>query len=426
MIKTSIKLQDLKRKIYIKAKTEPTHRFWGMYVHVCKMETLLAAYKQAKANNGAPGIDGVTFEQIEQRGKDTFLIEIQASLQTGTYRPSLNRIKEIPKAGQPNKVRKLGIPTIRDRVVQGALKQILEPVFEADFQDGSYGYRPKRTAHQAIKRVEKAIVQQKTRVLDLDLRSYFDTVRHDILLNKISERINDDRVMQLLKMIMRASGKKGVPQGGSLSPLLSNVYLNEVDKMLEKAKATTGNEKYKEIEYVRFADDLSILVSYHPSSDWIWEGINRRVREELAKLKVEINEDKTRQVNLNKGESFGFAGFKFRKCKTRKGKWGAWLEPKKEALLKLKGKIKDVFKRYRSKPLTRVKDILNPIIRGWVIYFKIGNSTAAFSNIKWWLGMKLRRHIRRSKGQMGYGWKEWSTRGLFAVYNIYNDFKVSY
>jgi RNA-directed DNA polymerase len=254
MIKAPISLQDLRRRIYAKAKVEPSWRFWGLYVHVCKMETLREAYELAKRNHGAPGVDGVTFEAIEAGSVENFLGQIRDELLTRTYCPLRNRRQAIPK-GDGKKVRILSIPAIRDRVVQGALKLILEPIFEADFQPGSYGYRPRRTAHEAVNRVAEAIVKNKTRVLDLDLRAYFDNVRHHLLLAKVAKRVNDLHVMHLLKTILKASGKKGVPQGGPLSPLLSNVYLNEVDRMLERAKEVTRRGPYTYIEYVRFADD---------------------------------------------------------------------------------------------------------------------------------------------------------------------------
>jgi RNA-directed DNA polymerase len=206
------------------------------------METLCEAYQMAKSNDGAPGIDGVTFAAIEESGVDSFLRQIRDELVTNTYRPMRARKKEIPKDG--GKVRVLSIPAIRDRVVQGALKLILEPIFEADFQPGSYGYRPKRTAHQAANRVAQAIVESKTRIIDIDLRAYFDNVQHYLLLEKVARRVQDDAVMHLLKMMLEATGKKGVPQGGVISQLLSNVYLTEVDRMLEKAIETTRNGKY--------------------------------------------------------------------------------------------------------------------------------------------------------------------------------------
>jgi RNA-directed DNA polymerase len=218
------------------------------------METLHEAYRMAKSNGGAPGIDGVTFDAIEAGGKEDFLRQIREELVTHMYRPMRGRKKEIPKDGG-KKVRVLTIPAIRDRVVQGALKLILEPIFEADFESGSYGYRPKRTAHQAVNRVAQAIVEGKTRIIDIDLRAYFDNVQHYLLLEKVARRVQDDAVMHLLKMTLKATGEKGVPQGGVISPLLSNLYLTEVDRMLEKAIVTTRRGEYINVQYARFADD---------------------------------------------------------------------------------------------------------------------------------------------------------------------------
>ncbi len=192
MTKASIDLQDLRRRLYLKAKADTSWRFWGLYVHVCKMETLREAYALAKENDGAPGVDGITFEAIEEQGVDAFLRQIRDELVQHTYEPLPARRQEIPKDG--GKVRVLSIPAIRDRVVQGSLKLILEPIFEADFQPGSFGYRPKKRAHEAIDRVAQAIVRHKTRVLDLDLRSYFDNVRHDRLLAKVAKRVDDGDV----------------------------------------------------------------------------------------------------------------------------------------------------------------------------------------------------------------------------------------
>ncbi|MEM8839801.1 MAG: reverse transcriptase domain-containing protein, partial [Pseudomonadota bacterium] len=311
MTKASITLQDLRRKLYVKAKAEKSWRFWGLYVHVCKMETLRRAYEMAKENDGAPGSDGVTFADIEALGVETYLKQIQDELIERTYRPRSGRRKAIPKDN--GKERILSIPSIRDRVVQGALKLILEPIFEADFQPGSFGYRPKRTAHQAVDRVAKAIVQQKTRVIDLDLRAYFDNVRHDRLLSKVAQRINDDDIMRLLKLMLKASGQCGVPQGGVISPLLSNIRLTEVDHMLERAKEVTRRAKYTTIEYARFADDLVILIDAHPRHGWLMAAVEKRLREEFGRLQVTINEDKSKTVDLARGESFAFLGFDFRR-----------------------------------------------------------------------------------------------------------------
>jgi RNA-directed DNA polymerase len=253
MRKAPISLQDLRRRLYVKAKTEPTWRFWGLYVHVCKRETLQEAYLLAKANDGAPGSDGVTFAAVEAEGMGEFLDRLREELVGRTYRPQRARKVEIPKSG--GKMRQLSIPSIRDRVVQGALKLILEPIFEADFQPGSFGYRPKKSAHAAIQRVSKAILEGKTYVIDFDLRSYFDTVRHSIVLAKVARRVDDDAVLWLLKLLLDASGKQGVPQGGVISPLLSNLYLNEVDQMLERAKVASRHERWMAVEWTRFADD---------------------------------------------------------------------------------------------------------------------------------------------------------------------------
>ncbi|HSQ54731.1 MAG TPA: group II intron reverse transcriptase/maturase, partial [Gemmata sp.] len=376
MIKPPIDLQDLRRRIYAKAKAEPSWRFWGLYVHVCKRETLYEAYWLAKKNNGAPGIDGVTFEAIEAGGVDIFLEQIRDELVRGTYRPLRNRKQAIPKDG--GKVRVLSIPAIRDRVVQGALKLILEPVFEADFQDGSFGYRPKRTAHAAVHRVADAIVRYKTRVIDIDLRAYFDNVRHQPLLAKVAARVDDADVMRLLKMILKASGKKGVPQGGVISPLLSNLYLNEVDRMLERAKEVTRRGKYTYLEYARYADDLVILVDAYPQHDWLLKAVGKRLREELAKLGVEVNEEKSRVVDLAKGESFGFLGFEFRRIRSLGGVWRAQYAPKLKKRTALLQKLKEIFRRYQSEPVGRVVELINPILRGWVTYFAVGHSSRCF------------------------------------------------
>src|ERR1700683_1176512 len=252
MTKTPISLQDLRRSLYVKAKAEPAWRFWGLYVHVCKRETIREAYEMARSKNGAPGIEGDMFEAIEEIGAESFLNQLREELVTNTYRTMRARKKEIPKDG--GKVRVLSIPAIRDRVVQGALKLILEPIFEADFQAGSYGYRPKRTAHQAVTRVAEAIVESKTRIIDIDLRAYFDNVEDYLLLEKVARRVQDDEVMHLHKVMLKATGENGVPQGGVISPLLSNLYLTEVDRMLEKAITTTRQGQYTYVQYARFAD----------------------------------------------------------------------------------------------------------------------------------------------------------------------------
>ena len=423
MIKTPITLQDLRRKLYVKAKAEPQWRFWGLYVHVCKMETLRAAYQMAKSNEGAPGSDGVTFEAIEVQGVEVFLGQIQSELQRRCYVPQRPRRREIPKEGG-HKVRTLSIPSIRDRVVQGALKLIMEPVFEADFQPGSYGYRPRRTAHAALVRVAEAIALGKTHVIDLDLKSYFDGIRHHLLLEKVARRINDEDVMHLLKLLLKANGKRGVGQGSVLSPLLSNLYLNEVDRMLERAKEYTRFGQYTGIEYARFADDLVVLIHAHPSKRWLLRAVPKRLRQELAKLQVQINEEKSRKVDLVRGESFGFLGFDFRRVRSLNGRWRPQYTPKLKKRTALLRQLREIFWRYRSQPVQSVVTLINPILRGWVNYFAIGHSSRCFQLVKRWVELKIRRHLRRSRHRRGFGWVAWSTSRLYAAFGLFNGYHV--
>jgi RNA-directed DNA polymerase len=422
MIKASIDLQDLRRRLYVKAKAERSWKFWGLYVHVCKRETLREAYALAKKNDGAPGSDGVTFEAIEAQGVEAFLEQIADELVGRSYVPLPARRQEIPKDG--GKVRVLSIPAIRDRVVQGALKLIVEPIFEADFQPGSFGYRPQRTAHEAVDRVARAIVQQKTRVIDIDLRSYFDNVRHDRLLAKVAERVDDVDVMHLLKVMLKANGKRGVPQGGVISPLLSNIYLTEVDKMLERAKEATRCGKYTYVEYARFADDLVILIDANKRHDWLMAAVDKRLREELAKLQVEINEEKSRVVDLCRGESFGFLGFDFRRMRSLRGVWRAHFTPKLKKRTALLRKLKDVFRRHQSQPADRVVKLINPVLRGWVNYFAVGHSSECFGFVKDWVEKKIRRHLLRARNRQGFGWTRWSRDWLYHTLRLFNGYRV--
>jgi RNA-directed DNA polymerase len=388
------------------------------------METLQEAYQMARSNDGAPGIDGVTFEAIEESGVESFLGQIREELVTNTYRPMRARKKEIPKEGG-TKVRVLSIPSIRDRVVQGALKLILEPIFEADFQSGSYGYRPKRTAHEAVARVAQAIVEEKTRIIDLDLKAYFDNVQHYLLLEKVARRVQDEAVLHLLKMMLKATGKKGVPQGGVISPLLSNLYLNEVDRMLEKAVDTTRRAKFTSVQYARFADDLVILIDAERRNDWLVKAVDRRLREELAKLRVVINEEKSRMVDLKKGESFTFLGFEYRRTLTLRGKWRPNYVPKLKKRTALYEKLREIFRKCVSWPVEKVIAKINPILRGWVNYFRVSHAARCFSMVKQWVDKKIRRHLMRAREREGFGWMRWSSGWFYDQLGLFNDYQLA-
>jgi len=424
MRKASMGLQELRRKIYSKAKTEKYWRFWGLYCHILKKEVLEEAYRLAKANGGAPGIDGKSFEDIETEGVKGFLEGIRQELLSRTYRPMTNRRVEIPK--EKGKTRVLGIPTVRDRVVQGALKLILEPIFEADFRGCSYGYRPRRHAHQAIDRVTRGILQGLTRVVDVDLSGYFDNIRHHLLLEQVGRRVQDDEVMHLVRMILKANGSKGVPQGGVISPLLSNLYLNGVDEMMEKAREVTRRRGYYNLDYIRSADDMVILVHGHPSEDRLFKTVQRRLKEELDKLQVQMNLEKTREVNLKEGGCFSFLGFDIRLNWNREGKTYVSKTPRMKKRKEIGKKVKAVLKAHHDKPLKEVIQAVNTVIRGWVNYFRIGNSNRTFAKVRYFIEQKVRRFVLKKKGLKGFGWKRWSREDIYKQWGLYNDYQIRY
>jgi RNA-directed DNA polymerase len=424
MTKASIWLQELRRKIYNKAKTDKHWKFWGLYCHICKKEVLQESYRLAKANDGAPGIDAKSFNDIEAEGVEGFLGGIRQELLERTYMPLPNRRIEIPKGN--GKTRTLGIPTVKDRVVQGALKLILEPIFEADFKNCSYGYRPKRHAHQAIDRVTKSILHGLTRVVDVDLSGYFDNIRHHILLEKVARRVQDDEVMHLIKLILKANGKKGVPQGGVISPLLSNLYLNEVDEMMERACEVTRRKGYDNLGYIRSADDMVVLVHEHPNEDWLLEKVQKRLREEFDKLQVKMNEEKTKVVNLKEEGCFSFLGFDFRLNRNREGKTYVSKTPRKKKRQEIGKRVKAALKANWNKPLNEVIQTINTIIRGWVNYFRIGNSNSTFNKVRNDIEKKVRRFVMRRKKLKGFGWKLWSREDVYQKWGLYNDYRIQY
>jgi RNA-directed DNA polymerase len=424
MRKASMGLQELRRKIYSKAKTEKHWKFWGLYCHISKKEVLEEAYRLAKANGGAPGIDGKSFEDIEAEGVGGFLEGIRQELLGRTYRPMSNRRVEIPK--ENGKTRILGIPTVKDRVVQGALKLVLEPIFEADFRECSYGYRPRRHAHQAIDRVTRGILQGLTRVVDVDLSGYFDNIRHHLLLEQVGCRVQDAEIMHLLRLILKANGTKGVPQGGVISPLLSNLYLNGVDGMIERAREVTRRKGYYNLDYIRSADDMVILVHGHPSEDRLFKTVQRRLKEELDKLQVQMNLEKTREVNLKDSGCFSFLGFDIRLNRNREGKTYVSKTPRMKKRKEIGRKVRAVLKFHHDKPLEEVIQAVNAVVRGWVNYFRIGNSNSTFYKVKYFIEKKVRRFVMKRKGRKGFGWKWWSKEEIYGKWGLYQDYRIRY
>jgi len=425
MIKPSVNLQELRRRIYRKAKVEKTRRFWGLHVHVCKLETLRAAYQAAKANDGTPGIDGESFQSIEARGVGKFLSVIREELVARTYQPSKNRRVEIPKGN--GKTRRLGIPTIKDRVVQGALKLILEAIFEADFHTSSFAYRPKRTAHQALDRVVHGLVQGLTRVIDVDLKSYFDNIRHHLLLRKLAKRVEDPAILHLVKQILKANGKRGVPQGGVLSPLLANLYLNELDQAMEEEMVKRrGAGKWERVIYTRYADDMVVLVDGYPRWQPHVGMIQKRLDEELKKVAIEINEEKTKVVDFGRGGSFGFVGFDLREGRNRFGKRFVLRTPKRNKQSELIKRVGRILKFSRHRKLPEVLERMGAVIVGWVNYFRVGNSGRAFDWIRYEIMRKMRRFVMKQKGRRGCGWKRWSNEAIYQKWGLVNNYRVQY
>ena len=421
MTTTSIGVQDLRKRIGDKAKADPRHRFWGLYTHVWKLDVLREAYRLAKKNNGAPGVDGVTFAQTEAEGVERLLEELSQELRERTYQPLPCRQVNIPKEG--NKTRGLKIPAIRDRVVQGAVRLVLEPIFEADFQPGSYGYRPNRTTHQALERVREGLNKRLHQVVDLDLASYFDTVPHHRLLSKLAERIRDDDVMWLCKRILKSGGRRGLPQGSVIGPLWSNVYLNDVDRMLEQAQVATQQGAYEVVRYTRYADDLVVLVSAHPNARRWVTVVERRLKGELAKLELDINEDKSQIVDFGAGESFDFLGYTFRWVESRKrpGKKMTLCRPMKKRRVRFLRELRTVLRRCRHRPVKEVvKTVVNPRVRGWWNYFGWGHSQRTLGQLLGEVERQVRRFAsrQRPKRKGGRRWTTWSTEEIYGDWGL--------
>jgi group II intron reverse transcriptase/maturase len=425
MTKAPSNLQDLRRRIYRKAKSDKSHRFWGLFVHITKVETLEEAYRAAKRNGGAPGIDGQKFEDVEQAGRADFLAAIREDLETGRYKPMPNRRVDIPKGN--GKFRTLQIPCIRDRVVQGALKLILEAIFEADFCPNSYGFRPQRSPHRALAEVRRSVMRRMSTIIDVDLSRYFDTIRHSMLLDKIAKRVQDPQVLHLVKQIINVGGKIGVPQGGPFSPLAANIYLNELDWTFDAIRRKTAEGDYEAVNYHRFADDVVITVSGHHTKRGWAERALQRLHEQLAPLGVELNKEKTKMVDVLNGEAFGFLGFDLRSVRKRKGdSYLLLMTPTKKARKAIKAKVRDIVQHSGATPMPKVVEQINASLAGWVNYFRVGNASDAFSEVRDYVEMKVRSLLTRRKRRRktSIGWRRWSNEYLYGVLGLYWDWKV--
>src|SRR5882724_5842222 len=373
-LKTPDKIRDLQIKLYRKAKNEPGYRFYQLYDKVYREDILLHAYALAKANDGAPGVDGVSFADIESEGLEEWLNGLRKDLQDKTYKPQPVRRVMIPKPGGGE--RALGIPTIRDRVAQTAAKLILEPIFEAELEPNVYGYRPQRSPQDAIRKVDELLHKGYTDVVDADLSKYFDTIPHSELLHCVARRIVDKHMLHLLKMWLKVpveeadeKGKKrltggkgndrGTPQGGVVSPLLANLYMN---RMLKGWRNTRRGEQYR-ARVVNYADDFVILSRGKAEEALNW------TRGVVTRLGLTLNEAKT-SIKEARKESFHFLGYTFGPHRFRKdGHWYLGASPSKKAVARLKQKVEEVLVVGNQGPWPEVRDRLNRMVRGWSNYF---------------------------------------------------------
>jgi len=403
-------LAQLRAKLGQKAKLEPKFRFYTLYNHVCRHDVLLEAWKCVKRNGGSAGIDGVSIRTIEQSvGIENFLLEIRNELISKTYYPKPVKRVYIPKSD--GKLRPLGIPTVKDRVIQAALLLIIEPIFEQDFLDCSHGFRPCRSAHQAIGAIKGAIDKGQLQVYDADLKSYFDTIPHDQLMKAVEMRIADQTVLKLIRKWLKApiweAGKsmkandKGTPQGGIISPLLANLYMHWFDKVFH---FSSGPAKWAKATLVRYADDFVILAKYMTPNIIGW--IENKIE---SWLKLSINKEKTTVIDLSESKSkLNFLGFTMKKVdlRGRAGRKFCLITPSNKSLKKAKEKIREITSpRNGYKPTPEIVKNLNLFLRGWGNYFKVGNPSKSFCNINDYVQSRLYNFLSR-RSQRGFKKKD--------------------
>jgi len=396
-------IRTLQRKLYTKAKREPGFRFYTLYDKVWRADILHHAYALVRAKRSAPGIDGVTCASIEaEEGESAFVAALAEQLRARTYRPDPLRRVQIPKAdgGQ----RPLGIPTLRDRVVQRAAKLVLEPIFEADFEDHSYGFRPERSAHDAVDDVAGALVTGHYHVIDADLSQYFDTIPHANLMAVVAERVSDGRVLALIRQWLKApmveedqhgrrrgvgggkGDRRGTPQGGVISPLLANLYLHLLDRIWSRHDlAQTHGARL-----VRYADDLVILCRGRV------EAPMRTLRQVVGRLDLQLNESKTHVLDA-RTDAFDFLGFRIAQRRSRRsGRLYPHIQPSKRSIQRIRDRVKQLTDRRRTViPVTNVVDEVNHTLRGWSGYFHYRNCSDVFSGVKMHAEQRMRTHLRR-------------------------------
>jgi RNA-directed DNA polymerase len=421
---TPSKIRELQIKLYRKAKNEPGYRFYMLYDKVYREDVLAHAYALARANKGAPGVDGQTFEQIELQGVEGWLTGIRKELGNQTYQPQPVRRVMIPKPGGDGE-RPLGIPCIRDRVVQTAAKLLIEPIFEADFEPNAYGYRPERSAQDAIQEVHKLLCEGNTDVVDADLSKYFDTIPHSELLQCVAKRIVDKHMLHLLKMWLKTpveekdeAGKKrltggkgndrGTPQGGVVSPLLANLYMN---RMLKGWRNTKRGEQFQ-AKVVTYADDFVILSRGKAAEALEW------TRGVITRLGLTLNEAKT-SIRQAREESFNFLGYTFGPHRYRKdGHWYLGASPSKKAIARIKEKVGDLLKPGNVGTWPEVRDQLNRKLRGWSAYYSYGTRMPAYRAVDNYVYQSVRNFLRRRHKAPSRGTNRFSDEVVFGELGV--------